>query len=340
MGRAEELFHRIEQGGLAAVNALIDDRASEELFLEFKRSTDDGQGTRLHDRDRTNLRKAIGGFANSEGGVIVWGIDCSKDLQLGDVASAKMPLTNPKRFASWLEGAVSGCTVPPVIGVRSIAVPQDATTGFVVTYVPQSFHAPHQIANEGKYLIRAGSDFVPAPHGVVAGLFGIPPHPVVSPNYLFHQLEFPQEYVRASVTIMLVNVGQVVAEDLFVSLMAPGAPKQGQGVSLDGVTNWPVASGVDVDRSWVCPRDFRLAPGGFVHVAKIRLILAESSITDFRCIFTAGCRGAIPHRQELFVSSADLDETLADIFNAKRTDDSTFDFMMASQKLLGLANPI
>jgi len=55
--------------------------------------------------------KAIGGFGNSEGGVIVWGIDCRNLPALGDIANAKFPIDNPSMFKSWLEGAVSGCTV-------------------------------------------------------------------------------------------------------------------------------------------------------------------------------------------------------------------------------------
>jgi predicted HTH transcriptional regulator len=128
----------------------------------------------LHDRDRGNLRKAISGFANSEGGVVVWGIDCSKDAKVGDTATARVPITSPRRFVSWIEGAVSGCTVPPATEVRSVAVTIDSSTGIVATLIPKSPRAPHQVAGEGKYMIRAGSDFVPAPHGVVAGLFGHP----------------------------------------------------------------------------------------------------------------------------------------------------------------------
>ena len=36
-----------------------------------------------------NLSKAISGFGNSEGGVLVWGVDCSRDLEDGDVAKAR-----------------------------------------------------------------------------------------------------------------------------------------------------------------------------------------------------------------------------------------------------------
>src|SRR5690242_12152620 len=88
MGRAEDLSARLSSGGEAAIDELIQERQSEELFLDFKRSSDNGSGTRLSDTDRGNLARAISGFGNSEGGVVVWGVDCRPDQEIGDVAVA------------------------------------------------------------------------------------------------------------------------------------------------------------------------------------------------------------------------------------------------------------
>jgi hypothetical protein len=47
MGRAEDLFRRLSEQGEQAIEGLIEDRQSEELFLDFKRSADNGAGTNL-----------------------------------------------------------------------------------------------------------------------------------------------------------------------------------------------------------------------------------------------------------------------------------------------------
>jgi len=91
----------------------IEDRAAESLFLDFKRSSNNGVGKKLSQNDRSNLARAISGFGNSEGGVILWGIDCRNDENFADVAQAKFPLEDAQKFASWLEGAVSSSTIPP-----------------------------------------------------------------------------------------------------------------------------------------------------------------------------------------------------------------------------------
>src|SRR3990172_4238487 len=139
MGRPEDLYSRLVADGAAAIDAMIQDRASEELFLDFKRSADNGAGSKLHQTDRNNLGKAISGFGNSEGGVIVWGVECKNQPGLGDVATATISIKDPKRFVSWLAGAVSGCTVPPHPGVQHQAI-QGSTKdeGFAVTLVPKS----------------------------------------------------------------------------------------------------------------------------------------------------------------------------------------------------------
>ena len=90
MGRGEDLFERVRNEGETAIESFIDTQQSEELFLDFKRSADNGSGNKLHNNDRQNLAKAISGFGNSEGGVIVWGIECSRDSKKGDVAYSKV----------------------------------------------------------------------------------------------------------------------------------------------------------------------------------------------------------------------------------------------------------
>jgi hypothetical protein len=181
MGRAEDIIARLEKDGEAEVIRLIDDHASEDLFLEFKQSADDGAGKKLHQDDWKNLARAISGFGNSEGGVVLWGIAC-KNSPAGDVPQGPKVIQSPTRFISWLESAVSGCTVPAHSGVRSIPIESKAApgSGFVATLVPRSHVTPIQcIKPNGRldFLMRAGSSFVPVPHAVLSGMFGRGPQP-------------------------------------------------------------------------------------------------------------------------------------------------------------------
>lgn len=129
---------------------------------------------------------------------------------------------------SWLEGVVSGCTVPPHIKVRHhyIALGNEGD-GFVVTLIPKSDHAPHQVVVHGKYqyqyYIRAGSSFEHTPHAVLAGMFGRRPQPDVDNRFLVHPAELvvedEEKRVRVTWDFLLRNKGVGLASDIFISLM-------------------------------------------------------------------------------------------------------------------------
>ena len=91
MSRAEDIFQKLIYFGEDAIDEFIINRQSEELFIDFKQAASDGKNfNTLHKDDRRNLSKAISGFGNSEGGVVIWGIECSRDIDIGDVAKAKV----------------------------------------------------------------------------------------------------------------------------------------------------------------------------------------------------------------------------------------------------------
>ncbi|MEO6195951.1 MAG: ATP-binding protein [Thermoanaerobaculia bacterium] len=101
MNRAAFIFDWLSAEGEKAIDELIYTRKSEELFLDFKRSADEGAGGRLNQKDRENLARALSGFANSEGGVIVWGIDCRPGKDGADIPLSKIPLVDSAAFVSW-----------------------------------------------------------------------------------------------------------------------------------------------------------------------------------------------------------------------------------------------
>ncbi len=226
MGRAEDLFEAIQAGGEDAIDRFILSRQHEELFLDFKRGN--GDGTTLHADDRKGLARAISGFGNSEGGVIVWGVDCHSggETDPADVARAKRPLPDVARFVSWIEGAVSGCTLPPHSGVRTVPLERPGQqSGFAVTLIPASPRAPHQVVggDRAHFYIRAGSAFSPAPYGVIAGLFGRKPAPLVellvSRYYSNCRVQIqtsPAMTMHGRVGLVLRNAGVTLLRDFYL----------------------------------------------------------------------------------------------------------------------------
>jgi hypothetical protein len=321
MGRAEDLFERLKQGGELAIDDLIAERQSEEMFLDFKRSADKGGGRRLNDQDRRNIARAISGFGNSEGGVIVWGIDCRERAGSGDLPGEKIEIENPKRFVSWLEGAVSGCTIPAHPGVQHHAIETGVAGGFAVSYVPKSFLAPHQtVQGQQNYYIRAGSNFVPVPHGVLAGLFGRAPQPVLCHSWLTQPVQIgpgmsAKYQARVGAGLAIRNRGLGIARDVYLNfeLWQPGKPSN---VAWGEIRrDWLHESFSDTIVSMTSDPAFRLAPGAHVMPVDFTVVLEEpfGSSLIFRLSY-----GSANSPLMSFEKKAEVAE-LQDLYDASRT---------------------
>jgi hypothetical protein len=151
-----------------------DAREEEFLFLDFKTSA--SGGVRPLDKDRRTLAKALSGFGNAAGGVLVWGVSAPqreprKPAQLAD----------PDGFRRYLEEQTSRAVTPAPDGVLHAAIPDASTPGrgFVLTLVPQFDGLPVQVVGECVYYRRVGDSFLPMAHHELADRFGLRPQPRV-----------------------------------------------------------------------------------------------------------------------------------------------------------------
>lgn len=317
MGRAEVLFATLELQGAAYVDELIATRKSEEAFLDFKRSTDDGRGIRLDAKDRDNLAKCLSGFANSEGGVVLWGVD-ARGADGADTASGHRHLADAPRFAAQLDAVMSALTVPPVVGARSIPlVVGEGPAGFAATLIPQSHHAPHQTTQDRAFYIRAGSTFQPAMLSILAGLFGRAPRANVKPNIKPGELSFTasDQYsiFNLSFSIELENDSSVLASDFFATVGAHGFDNDKAFFTWRALT--PGAMGrlttSPYDCSMVSNADVRLPPRGRVALMLVELSLWTSTGQAPRGLnigLTAGTSGAPPAEMRMVLDPALLEQ--------------------------------
>jgi hypothetical protein len=216
MDRAEELFLRIREGGAAEIHAMINAPVVEELFLDYKRSSTTFPAATPSDEDKKNLAKAIAGFGNSEGGVVVWGVDC-RQTAAGDVPTGPVPIIQPMTLKTLFDNAIGGLTLPAHSAVENIALlDASSTSGYVVTHVPVGLHVPYRtLYPKQDYYIRAGSGFQPTPHGVLAGMFGRVPQPTVVPIITLQTAPASQSVLRLCLLVTFVNKGRGLAEDVF-----------------------------------------------------------------------------------------------------------------------------
>jgi hypothetical protein len=297
--RAKEILKKILEKGESAISDFISDREAECLFLDFKRSADNGNGKKLHQNDRANLAKAISGFGNSEGGIIVWGVDCREGEDYADIAQAKYPIVDPNRYRSWLEGAVSSSTIPPHSGVEHhVILTSEENKGYIITYIPKSNHAPHQVIALGKgnmqYYIRAGSDFVPTPHAVLSGMFGRRPQLNIFHMFtsLFPKIIEPQNtHIKLEIGIQIVNGGQGIASDLFMSLTFLSTPGKNCKLAIQplDLNNWSVWNILDTKFTAISKENIKLPPEAQLQPYAITLFLAPPFENNLKITGLCGC---------------------------------------------------
>ncbi len=320
MSRPEDLFNQIIENGVDAIDNFIDQRTSEELFLDFKRSADNGTNTKLNQNDRNNFAKAISGFGNSEGGIIVWGVDCSRLDDGADVANAKFPITNVSRFKSWLDGAISGCTIPPHPNVKNEFINIDEEgNGFVITLIPKSNYSPHQVVGRLQYYIRAGSDFVPTPHGVLAGMFGKRPQPNIIYQYASEPISIGNDLIQFPIGLMLVNTGLGISNDLFLNLTIFGKPGPNCNIKFvpDESTNWRHEFIFGMQLSSVSQNNYKLPPEARCQPLVLEFYLKPPFNKSLKFKGLVGCEGSSSHSFSINVDHAKIDELYNEIIKKK-----------------------
>lgn len=325
MSRAEDIFEKLIYFGEDAIDEFIMNHQTEELFLDFKQAASDGKSMRtLHPSDRRNLGKAISAFGNSEGGVLVWGVECSRDLDVGDVAKAKIKVQNVHRFLSWLENAISGCTIPSHNKVRNHIISVDAEgNGYLATYIPKSDIAPLMTTTGSQIYIRSGSNNVPAPYAVVAGMFGKRPQPnvelVISEKNILLSKEGDEDifapqnkhlkketFVKVQFSLFAQNNSNAIAKEVYLSCntLCLGGERNKVSFYYDNQLDNLAAEHNSINL--ITPVEMRIPPRALLSCAKAEICFAADISDDFLMDGVVGADGAIPKSFRLYVSKNDL----------------------------------
>ncbi|MBR2273941.1 MAG: ATP-binding protein [Alphaproteobacteria bacterium] len=325
MSRAEDIFEKLIYFGEDAIDEFIMNHQTEELFLDFKQAASDGKSMRtLHPSDRKNLGKAISAFGNSEGGVLVWGVECSRDLDIGDVAKAKIKVQNVHRFLSWLENAISGCTIPSHNKVRNHIISVDAEgNGYLATYIPKSDIAPLMTTTGSQIYIRSGSNNVPAPYAVVAGMFGKRPQPnvelVISEKNILLSKEGEEDifapqskrlkketFVKVQFSLFAQNNSNAIAKEVYLSCntLCIGGEKNKVSFYYDNQLDNLAAEHNSINL--ITPVEMRIPPRALISCAKAEICFAADISDDFLMDGVVGADGTIPKSFRLYVSKNDL----------------------------------
>jgi hypothetical protein len=181
----------------------------ENEYLEFKGATE------LRDDDAKRLwSKSLSGFANSGGGLVVFGIDARKDQQTGVDSAGEVSLVpNAPALASRLQQLTPFATDPPVQGasVHIISSPSEPQKGFVVGFVPESEALPHRAEHEKKaFYIRVADNFVEPSVSILRTMFYPRARAIIRPTLRINRRPSDGD-ISYNVDFYVENIGTLTA---------------------------------------------------------------------------------------------------------------------------------
>ncbi len=230
----------------AELSSLIDEESPEREaeWLDYKNGKDIPlDTTEGKDKVRALWGKALSGFANSGGGLVIWGIQ-TETVDNHDVPKNLALVPKPEQLEGLLKNYLGTEVEPPVLSVRLRSIANESGEGFVVADIPPSDLRPHEAKLQGKYYVRASHQHVKVGPSLLRILFYPSSHPV----FLLQLIPFVRPGTPLDTfAIRIKNIGHSSADELFAIIQnksnavrispLPGETFQAEG-SLEDVWNF------------------------------------------------------------------------------------------------------
>lgn len=245
----------------------------ENLHLDFK-LVDGSQFARSD--DKRNFAQVLSGFANSDGGLCVWGVDARQQGKDGpDVVQQVMPLPDCRSALSRLNELTGSAVNPLVDGVLHKAIPTAGDAGVIVTLVPASEAGPHMAKlGEDRYYKRSGDSFRRMEHFDIEDMFGRRAKPVLSLEYRVRPVgSHPMGPAKYLAVLSIHNSGRAAAIGPFLSLSAH-RPYRIYEYGLDGNGRKGLPQVVHVASGWTAyggAADVLVYPGIPLEVVQLEI---------------------------------------------------------------------
>lgn len=208
MENAEIIFKLLLSNKKKETDRMIDELESEHGLFDFKCKSNNDESLDLDKYDRKNFSKALSGFANAAGGLLIWGIN-KKNKKKGKYQLIK----NPERFIENLNIAIAELAMPFVEGVHNKLIFKDKNKGLVVTYIPESDKTPHMAMPEKLYYKRIGDSFRILEHRDVEDMFGRRSRPKLTLDLKAKQTVQSKSEATYSLSIGINNEGKAISQN-------------------------------------------------------------------------------------------------------------------------------
>ena len=164
----------------ARLEEMISNAEAESTYYECKAPREPKMGKEM----RLHLAKACSGFANTNGGILLYGVSTTKHAHSGlDVMTQLEPIGDIKNFAQQIENTIPSLSIPVLSNYECKIIrekPTD-TRGILLVHLPKSDGDPVQSTADDIFYFRSGDDFVVVPYEMVKRLFAATDSPDLRP---------------------------------------------------------------------------------------------------------------------------------------------------------------
>ena len=248
--RAEQFFQNLisrRSSAFKRLSDLVSQKAEENEWRDFKEAkfihdplppeaSDKGKTRRDAEKRRNDTVKRLwsenlSAFANTGGGVLIWGIDAPQR-----VAESLSLAGDAQALADRLIELQNDAVDPPVQGVEVCAVTKGKSKeGFVVCYIPESAFSPHRsLLIERDYYMRAGDSNRSIPTALLRRMFYPQLTPLLVPTVAVKLVKTEPNGEAGSflherdgllhlvIEVAVINRGNASAQDACISIMIRG----------------------------------------------------------------------------------------------------------------------
>ena len=165
-----ELYDSVD---LSFIQQCVAENTIETEILDFKEAS--SQSGPMQKEDKKNLSKALSGFANGNGGILIWGVKATQKNDSPDAAQELKPIQNLKRFLTDLNTLSPQLASPFLQDVKHKMILESAETnvGYAVSFIPERDNEPVMATGTDlqRYYCRVNTVFMPMSHSMVADRF-------------------------------------------------------------------------------------------------------------------------------------------------------------------------
>ncbi|MBE5321495.1 ATP-binding protein [Pedobacter sp. MR2016-19] len=251
------------------IQSLIDNQVEESIYLDFKSA---GSLEKI-DKKRMELSKDVASFANSDGGIIVYGIK-----EVNHVAAEFSFIDGNEFTKEWIEQVISSYVQRRIadVTIYPIRIDGDMKKSIYIVKIPYSYDAPH-LSKDNRYYKRYNFISVPMEEYEVRMSYGRKRKAKLGIEGYQIRVQSDATTVTAVLDIDIYNEGSVVETAYKLNAYFTGSHENvSYNWSSQNTTNYTLWQNRGVKISSVCREP--IYPNETINVMRLDLVIRRGNV--------------------------------------------------------------